>query len=485
MTLDVTLDRPIPHNNEAERAVIGAVLTNPNCRHRVDLSTEDFFTDCHREIWSAIWTLDAEGIEIDTVSVKEVLQRLSRLEAVGGHSYVSSLMDGVPDIANVERYAKIVKRCAEKRRWLIFGNNLMRSALDPLSEPEELSALAMAEVAERGLKESEKSRQLVDVLESGFRVLAKQADSDGKGRSLTSGYGELDYANVFRRTFAVLLSPSRHGKTAVATNLADGFARHDHSVQLFTLESTETEVALRWASKTAEVAHSGTQDWSRLSPTGPERSRLYESLRASGRLPIRMSRGIRTIEGIYAECRRLKSLYGLDAAIIDYIQLVKTEDRIRDEEERFAMISQLLLQYAIDLDIHILATSQINKDWQKRPVHRPIDGNPKNTELVGYEIQQEDTKRCAAIAETARIVLTMYRPHLVGCNRAVFSRNDVRDIQDCHVDFRIAKNNENVTNSYAAHFDERLQKFSMGSCADNGCGTRVPQAKQEPMFIKR
>jgi len=485
MTIDVTLDRPLPQNPDAEKAVIGAVLTNANCRHRIGLSTEDFFKDAHRTIWSVIWHLDAEGIEIETLTVKDELQRRGALEQVGGHAYISALMDGVPDIANVERYAKIVRRCAEKRRWITFGNKLIREGLDAISEPEDLSAMVMAEIAERGTREADQSRPLVEVLESGFRVLAKQADSDGKGRSLTSGYGEMDYANVFRRTFAVLLSPSRHGKTAVAINLADGFARHGHSVQLFTLESTETEVALRWASKAAKVAHSGTQDWSRLSPTGPERSRLYESLRASGGLPIRMSRGIRTIEGIYAECRRLKSLYGLDAAIIDYIQLVRTEDRIRDEEERFAMISQLLLQYSIDLDIHILATSQINKDWQKRPIHRPIDSNPKNTELVGYEIQQEDTKRCAAIAETARIVLTMYRPHLVGCNRAVFSRNDVRDIQECHVDFRIAKNNENVTNSYPAHFDERLQKFSMGTCADNGCGTHVPQAKQEPMFDNR
>ncbi len=151
--LDVALDRPLPQNADAERAVLGAILTNANAFYRVIgiINTEDFFKDAHRTIFATIRRLAEESREIDTLTVKEELARHAQLEQVGGHAYVSSLMDGVPDIANVERYAKIIKEKSTLRRLIVMGNSVMRAALDVPSEPGEVLTIAeksLYEIAE-------------------------------------------------------------------------------------------------------------------------------------------------------------------------------------------------------------------------------------------------------------------------------------------------------------------------------------------------
>ncbi len=151
--LDVALDRPLPQNADAERAVLGAILTNANAFYRVIgiINTEDFFKDAHRTLFATIRRLAEESREIDTLTVKEELARHALLDQVGGHAYVSSLMDGVPDIANVERYAKIIKEKSTLRRLIVMGNSVMRAALDVPSEPSEVLTIAeksLYEIAE-------------------------------------------------------------------------------------------------------------------------------------------------------------------------------------------------------------------------------------------------------------------------------------------------------------------------------------------------
>lgn len=468
--IDVTLDRPLPQNPDAERAVLGAILTNPVSLYRIDgiVNADDFFKDAHRIIMRVIAMLAEEQIAIDTLTVKAELERQGLLGAVGGHGYVSSLMDGVPDIANVERYARIVKRESDKRRWIIFGSKLSREGMDPLTEPSELAHMVLSMVAGRSSNDdSHQSHSMVEVLSQAFRDLQHETE-EGQSTRLTSGMAELDFANVFRRTLVVVASPSNHGKSCFMMNAGDGLARHGHQVLEMTLESTEREISLRWASRTSGVPHSRVQDWSKL--RGDDRLRLMEALREAGQSKISMNYRLRTVEGIYAECRRLKSLFGLDAVLIDYAQVIRTEDYIPNEERRLAYIAQLLLEYAIDLDVNITVLSQLNKEWQKRPMYNA------QKELTGYDIHQEDTKGCAGIAEAARVMLTFYRPTLVGVQKN--HRGD--EIGDHYVDFKIAKNNENVRNWYPAHMNEVTQTFLMGTCEDVGCGSSQP--KQKPMF---
>src|SRR5437763_3852192 len=134
--VDVALDRPLPQSPDAERAVLGSILINNNAFYRVigSIDTEDFFRDAHRTIFSTMRRLAEQSREIDPLTVKEELARMGQLEQVGGTAYVTSLVDGVPDVANVERYAAIVKEKSTLRRLIVMGNSVMRAALDAPSE---------------------------------------------------------------------------------------------------------------------------------------------------------------------------------------------------------------------------------------------------------------------------------------------------------------------------------------------------------------
>src|SRR4029077_5759133 len=142
--LDTVLDRPLPQSPDAERAVLGSILINNNAFYRVVtlIDSEDFFRDAHRSIFAAMHTLADQSREIDLLTLKEELSKRVQLDQVGGSAYISSLADGIPDVANVERYARIVKEKSMLRRLIVMGNNVMRAALDAPSEPSAVLNLA-------------------------------------------------------------------------------------------------------------------------------------------------------------------------------------------------------------------------------------------------------------------------------------------------------------------------------------------------------
>src|SRR5437588_9345596 len=135
--LDVAIDRPLPQSPDAERAVLGSIIINNNAFWRVigQVDIEDFFKDVHRDIFAVMKALADQSREIDLLTLKEELARRGMLEECGGSAYIASLVDGIPDVANVERYARIVKEKSSLRRLIILGNKVMRGALDTPADP--------------------------------------------------------------------------------------------------------------------------------------------------------------------------------------------------------------------------------------------------------------------------------------------------------------------------------------------------------------
>jgi len=151
--LDVTLDRPMPQSPDAERAVLGSILINNHAFYRVigTVDTDDFFKDAHRTIFATMRRMAEQSREIESLTLKEELAKHAQLDQVGGVAYISSLLDMVPDVANVERYAQIVKEKSMLRRLIVMGNSVMRAALDAPSEPGEVLTIAeksLYEIAE-------------------------------------------------------------------------------------------------------------------------------------------------------------------------------------------------------------------------------------------------------------------------------------------------------------------------------------------------
>jgi replicative DNA helicase len=180
--LDVTLDRPLPQSPDAERAVLGSILENPNSFYRVIslVDTEDFFKDAHRLIFAAIRALAEKSVEIDLLTVKNELAKRAQLEQAGGSAYVSSLTDVVPDIANVERYARIVKEKSTLRRLIVMGNSVMRAALDAPSEPGDVLNIAEKSLYEIAEGQTEKGFVALDRITRNNMTAIEQLHEAGK-----------------------------------------------------------------------------------------------------------------------------------------------------------------------------------------------------------------------------------------------------------------------------------------------------------------
>lgn len=440
---EVSKIREMPHSPDAERAVLGAILIRNNCYWRVEnLSTDDFYKPAHVIIFTAMVDMAEERREIELLTLKEELVQRSQLEQAGGVAYISSLIDVVPDIANVERYAKTLRRYSKRRKCIAVGNRLVMDALDSSNEPEECIAKALTDLSDDATKADDRARPLHEVIHEAFQLQERRLTGDAAG-FLTTGFQGLDFAKAIRRTLVVLSCPSKHGKTSMAINIADALSEHKHTSCLFTLESTEYESAMRYVSKNSGVPHGRVQDWTLL--RDGELARMLEAEKYARDKPFLVTRRIRTVEGIRRECMRLKSMGPLDAAAIDYVQILRTEERFENREARMAHICEMLLEMSIDLEILVLITSQVNKDRLTRESGR---------------LYMEDLKYGAVIGETARVGILFQRPYMVE-----------KDPSICPsiVNLQIEANNENVTNDLPFYFDEATQRFSEGTCRDNNC----------------
>jgi len=180
--LDVALDRPMPQSPDAERAVLGSILINNHAFYRVvgTISTEDFFRDAHRTIFATMRRLAEQSREIDPLTLREELAKNAQLEQVGGSAYVASLVDGIPDIANVERYAHIVKEKSTLRRLIVMGNSVMRAALDAPGEPADVLNIAEKSIYEIAEGSIEKGFVALDRITRANMTAIEQLQHAGK-----------------------------------------------------------------------------------------------------------------------------------------------------------------------------------------------------------------------------------------------------------------------------------------------------------------
>jgi replicative DNA helicase len=270
--LDVSLDRQMPQSPDAERAVLGSIVINNNAFYRIIgiVDTPDFFRDANRTIFATMRSLAEQSRPIDILTLKEELARNGLLESVGGSAYISSLVDVVPDIANVERYAHIVKEKSMLRRLIVMGNSVMRAALDAPTEPAEVLSLAeksLYEIAEGSMERGFISLERI----TRTNMLAIEQIHANAGRLVTglpTGYDRFnEMTSGFQPGDLIILAarPSM-GKTSFMMNIAesialpgrDGMPRAGdrlYSVGVFSLEMSKEQIGLRILSSESGVSN--------------------------------------------------------------------------------------------------------------------------------------------------------------------------------------------------------------------------------------
>ncbi len=395
----VATERTLPHNLEAERCVLGAILiSNDAFNHAAELiDARDFFRDAHRRIFDKMVVLSERGQVIDFVTLKEELGRAGELDEVGGPAYIAALADGVPRSTNVEHYARIVKEKATLRNLIFSATKILASAYDGEQDADTLldqAEKSIFEIAEDRIREGFVS--IRDLAHQSFGTIEALLDHKGIVRGIPSGWADLDeLTGGFQPSDLILIAarPSM-GKTSLVLNIAQHVGtRTDKTVGIFSLEMSKEQLFMRMLTTEARInAHqfrSGYFDHEKYF------GRLGQAIGVleQARIFIDDTPAVGVLE-MRAKARRLMVEHGLHLLIVDYIQLMQARGRFDNRTQELASISRALKGLAKELNIPLIALSQLSRAPEARADHRP---------------QLADLRESGALEQDADVVLFIYR----------------------------------------------------------------------------
>lgn len=385
-----------PHSAEAEVSVLGAVLLSADAANIAleKLHAEDFYTPAHQQVFEAIQVLFDANEPIDAVTVSEHLRRDGSLDRMGGIDFLTRLLDAVPTSSNIDYYAGIVEEHALRRKLMKVGGQIGSIATemtDPIDEVVDRAEQAVFAVSDRKVGDG-----LAPIDNLLGPAIEKAEDLQRKGSEITgipTGFRDLDrkLAGLHPTNLIVVASRPGMGKTALALNIAQHVAVADHPVAIFSLEMSREEVVTRMLcaagridSQKLRTGRLSETDFSKLSTAA---STLYKK-------PIYVddSPGL-TVTEIRAKSRRLRRKPGLGLVIVDYLQLMQGSGG-ENRQQEIAIISRSLKNLARELNVPILALSQLNRSLESREDKRPRLG---------------DLRESGAIEQDSDVVMFIYR----------------------------------------------------------------------------
>lgn len=393
-------ERSIPYNLEAERSVLGAIFIHRDAILSVAswLRPEDFYREPHAWIYEAQLACYSRREPPDLVTVAAELERRGRLDAVGGVGYLSSLVDAVPTAVHVEYYGRIVERCAVLRRLIAAGGQIAAIGYEAPEDVDE--ALSRAEELIFAISQRRVSRDFVPIKEVTSRYfdrLSRLRILHSEASGVPTGFVDLDrlLGGLQRSDLIILAARPTAGKTSLALSIAYNAAvQHNSPVGIFSLEMSQEQLVQRFLSMETRI------DSHRLRLgilNDEEFQQVSEAMAHLSEAPIFIddTPGIPITE-LRSKARRLHAEHGIDLLIIDYLQLIqgrRTENRVQEISE----ISRALKGLARELDIPVLAVSQLSRSVEHRPSHVPV---------------LADLRESGSIEQDADVVLFIYREEM-------------------------------------------------------------------------
>jgi len=441
MANDTTLERPLPHNLEAERSILGAIILDNHALNAAieKIRSEDFFLSQHRQIFERMIQLGEKQQAIDVVTLMDDLARRGELESAGGVAYLSQLADGLPRVTNVEHYARIVKEKAVLRSLIFSASAIQEQALAAGDDADVI--LDRAESVIFQLAEDRVKAGLIGVKElvrDNYERLEKIFSEGRRITGLASGYPGLDNETAGLQSSELIILAARPsmGKTALALNIAENVAlRLREPVAVFSLEMSKESLLLRLLASEARVdahkfrtGHMGRDDWGKITGalTNLAEAPLWIDDSASS-----------TVMEIGAKARRLKRDRGLSLLVVDYLQLVVPTNTGRgtNRQEEVSSISRGLKGLAKELKVPVLVLSQLTRAPERD------DRKP----------QLSDLRESGAIEQDADVVLFINRPN--------FYKTDMPEEDRAKAELIIAKQRNGPTGSMNFVFLARHTRF--------------------------
>lgn len=391
-------ERTLPHNLDAERSVLGAILvTSGKAMDDVSdrLDGREFYRDAHRRIFKAMRALHEKSEPIDLVTLKNELARVGDLDECGGPAYISDLDNGVPRATNIRYYSDIVREKSSKREVIFLANKLLTAAYEDEDNPG-----AIVDMAERGLlqiSEHAEPGELVSVDQMVQQVMPKLAELHERKRPITglsTGIRKLDHLTrgLQPGTLNLLAARTSQGKSTLAGQLALHMSA-SVPVAFFSLEMTREELLMRMLATQARVDGHDLL-CGQLGMVSQQDVGLAAAEISGRRLWVDESADITPMQ-VRSRVRRLKARHGLGLIVIDYLQLMEHPKPQENNERRVAATSKSLRIMAKELGVPILALSQLSRAPEKRQDQRPV---------------LSDLRESGALEQDAHVVLLLYKP---------------------------------------------------------------------------
>lgn len=408
-----------PHNLEAEQAVLGGVFQSNTIFHElVDIvEADDFYSPAHRTIFQAFIDLYNQQKPIDLITVADYMSAADSLDVVGGPVYLAELADSVISTANAKYHAKIVHDKSILRRLINASSEIITNCFEAQDVDELLgeSEKAIFNIAQSQAAANQlDSRRLLDRV---FEDLTAKYENKSSITGIATHYHEFDNMTAGLQNSDLIIMAGRPsmGKTAFALNVAlRSAARSEVPTVIFSLEMSMEQLMTRLLAVQGQVGlqnlrkgYLDDQDW----------SRLYEAGDVLARAPLFIddTPALSTLE-LQARCRRLKAEHGLGLIIIDYLQLMRASQRTDSREQEISEISRSLKALAKELNVPVIALSQLNRKVEERTDKRPM---------------MSDLRESGAIEQDADIIIFLYRD-------AAYNKSEDNPLKN-HAEIIIAK----------------------------------------------
>jgi replicative DNA helicase len=396
--LDAASFKLPPQNIEAEQSILGGILIENDAINTVVefLEASDFYREAHQKIFQCMITLSEKNEPLDLITLTNELKKTKELESIGGASYLASLVESVPTAANIAYYAKIVKEKSILRKLISTATEIVTQSYHEGKDLEDFlddAEQAIFRISEHRVKPA--FYPIKEIVKESFKVIEKLYEKKELITGVPSGFKDLDRKTAgFQNADLIIVAgrPSM-GKTALCLNIAQHASINVKvPTAMFSLEMSKEQLAIRMLCSEARV------DSSRLRSGFLSESDWPKLTMAAGALsdaPIFIddTPAISVLE-LRAKARRLKADRGLGLVIIDYLQLMRGRSGMERREQEISEISRSLKALAKELDIPVLAISQLSRKAEDRPGRQP---------------QLSDLRESGAIEQDADVIIFIYR----------------------------------------------------------------------------
>lgn len=396
------MDKKPPFNLEAEQAVLGGVFINNSIIVNVAdrMNKDDFYDERNKIIFLAFLKLHSENSVIDYATVNNAIEKVGSIEAAGGQEYILALSDATPSSANIDAYIDIVKDASLKRKIIETTAEIQKKGFDGT-----INATEYVDYAERVIFEASKNRKtsefssIKEIADNVYEKTEKNMKNNNELTGLDTGFSDLNKYTLGLQPQQLIILAARPsmGKSTFAFNLATNIASKNKegkaNIAIFSLEMSSDQIVMKML---ANIATINSYDIRNGNLTAQQWRYLAVAVENVSKMNIHFADTSNvTVSEIRAKCRKLSQSQGLDLIIVDYLQLIAGEGKNNNRQEEVSNISRSLKQLARELNVPILALSQLSRSIEQRKDEK--------------KPMMADLRESGGIEQDADIILFLYR----------------------------------------------------------------------------